>query len=206
MAFCNSCGATLTPGTKFCSKCGTVVAAGPIAAPLAPAPTTGGGGALKVVLIVVAILVMIGVLAAATIGFIGYRFARRSHIRQEGNHVRVETPFGSAETAGNSTQVVHDMGVDIYPGAEVQKDGATTASFGSIKTVTAILESSDPLDKVCSFYKSRYPNAMVSTSEHNQCSIIANDDKNMTTIHLEEDGSNTKIQITKVSKNASSSN
>ena len=67
------------------------------------------------------------------------------------------------------------------------------------------LESSDPLDKVCTFYKSKYPNAMVSTSGHNQCSIIANDDKNMTTIHLEPDGSNTKIQITKVSKSTGTS-
>jgi len=206
MAFCNSCGATLTPGTKFCSKCGAVV---PLAATnvattpsAAPAPT-GGSGALKVILIVVAIIVVIGVLAVATVGFIGYRIARRTHVTQEGNHVKVETPFGSAESSGDSSQAVRDIGVDIYPGAEVQKEGASTASFGGIHTVTAVFESSDPLDKICTFYKSKFPNAMVSTTDQNRCTVISNDSKNMVTINLEPDGSNTKIQITSVNKSAS---
>src|SRR5258708_5229952 len=206
MAFCNSCAAPLTPGTKFCSKCGAVV---PLAATnvattpsAAPAPT-GGGGALKVILIVVAIIVVIGVLAVATVGFIGYRIARRTHVTQEGNHVKVETPFGSAESSGDSSQAVRDIGVDIYPGAEVQKEGASTASFGGIHTVTAVFESSDPLDKICTFYKSKFPNAMVSTTDQNRCTVISNDSKNMVTINLEPDGSNTKIQITSVNKSAS---
>jgi hypothetical protein len=209
MAFCNSCGATLTPGTKFCSKCGATVplAAAPATIPptpitAAPAPT-GGGGALKVILIVVAIIVIIGVLAVATVGFIGYRIARRTHVTQEGNHVKVETPFGSAESSGDSSQAVRDIGVDIYPGAEVQKEGASTASFGGIHTVTAVFESSDPLDKICTFYKSKFPNAMVSTTDQNRCTVISNDSKNMVTINLEPDGSNTKIQITSVNKSAS---
>ncbi len=206
MAFCNSCGATLTPGTKFCSKCGAAV---PLAAtnvattPSAAPATSGGGGALKVILIVVAIIVVIGVLAVATVGFIGYRIARRTHVTQEGNHVKVETPFGSAESSGDSSQAVRDIGVDIYPGAEVQKEGASTASFGGIHTVTAVFESSDPLDKICTFYKSKFPNAMVSTTDQNRCTVISNDSKNMVTINLEPDGSNTKIQITSVNKSAS---
>jgi hypothetical protein len=208
MAFCNSCGATLTPGTKFCNKCGVTVplTAAPAAIPATPIATapapTGGGGALKVILIVVAVIVVIGVLAIATVGFIGYRFAKRAHVTQEGNHVKVETPFGTAETSGDPTQAASNMGVDIYPGAEVQKDGSSTASFGGIRTVTAVFQSSDSLDKVCTFYKSKFPNAMVSTTDQNRCTIISNDSKNMVTINIEPDGSNAKIQITSVSKNA----
>jgi zinc-ribbon domain len=208
MAFCNSCGASLTPGTKFCSKCGATVPlvaapAGMPATPIASASAPpGGGGALKVILIVVAVIVVIGILGIATIGFIGYRFAKSAHVTQEGNHVKVETPFGSAETSGDSAQAASNLGIDIYPGAEVQKDGASTASFGGIHTVTAVFESSDPLDKVCAFYKSKFPNAMVSTTDQNRCTIISNDSKNMTTINLEPDGGKTKIQITNVSKSA----
>jgi flagellar basal body-associated protein FliL len=207
MAFCNSCGTSLTPGTKFCSKCGATVplAAVPAAIPATPIATasapTGGGGALKVILIVVAVIVVIGVLSVASIGFFAWRIAHRTHVTQEGNHVKVETPFGSAETSGDSTQAASNLGLDIYPGAEIQKNGASTASFGGIHTVTAVFESSDSLDKVCAFYKSRFPNAMVSTTDQNRCSIISNDSKSMITIHLEPDGSNTKIQITNVSKN-----
>jgi zinc-ribbon domain len=208
MAFCNSCGATLTPGTKFCSKCGATVpvVAAPAAIPATPIATapapTGGGGALKVILIVVAVIVVIGILSVASIGFFAWRIAHRTHITQEGNHVKVETPFGSAETSGDPAQAAGNMGVDIYPGAEVQKNGASSASFGGIHTVTAVFESSDSVDKVCAFYKSKFPNAMVSTSDQNRCSIISNDSKNMITINLEPDASNTKIQITNVSKNA----
>ena len=208
MAFCNSCGTTLTPGTKFCSKCGVAVpltaapAAIPVATVAAPPPTTGGGGALKVILIVVAVIVVIGILSVASVGFFAWRIAHRTHISQDGNHVKVETPFGSAESSGDSTQAVHDLGVDVYPGAEAQKDGSSTASFGGIHTVTAVFSSSDPLDKVCSFYKSKYPSAMVATTDQNRCTVISSDQKNMVTINLEPDGSNTKIQISSVNKSA----
>ena len=42
MAFCNSCGANLPDGTKFCSKCGAIVAA-----PVAAAPAIYAGHAVR---------------------------------------------------------------------------------------------------------------------------------------------------------------
>src|SRR6266568_2175080 len=65
MAFCNSCGATLSAGTKFCNKCGAAVAAAaptPGVTPASVPPTTGGSSALKIILIVVAVIVGIGIL------------------------------------------------------------------------------------------------------------------------------------------------
>src|SRR5271169_5265940 len=102
MAFCNSCGATLTAETKFCNKCGAAVAAGPSApggapTPPPPTPTTGGSSALKIILVV-------GILGVATVGFIGYRLAKNSHVTQEGDHVKVDTPFGSVETSKDPEQ------------------------------------------------------------------------------------------------------
>jgi len=208
MAFCNSCGATLNPGTKFCNKCGAVAAAGPsapaAATPSAAAPT-GGSSALKIILIVVAVIVGIGILGVATVGIVGYRIAKSAHVRQEGGHVKVETPFGNVESSQDPAQAAKDLGVDVYPGAEVQKNGASSATFGAIHTVTANFESSDSVDKVCTFYKSRFPNAMATTSDQNRCTILSNDQKgNMVTINIEPNGDASKFQITNVSKKSAS--
>jgi hypothetical protein len=198
MAFC-----------KFCNKCGAAVASGPSAAgvtstapPPAPAPT-GGSSALKIILIVVAVIVGIGILGVATVGIIGYRIARTSHVTQEGDHVRVQTPFGSVETSKDPEQAAKDLGIEVYPGAEVQKNGASSASFGGIHTVTAMFESGDAVDKICSFYKTKFPGAMVTTSDQNRCTIVSNDQKNMITINIEARGDTTKLQITNVSKKSS---
>src|ERR1700686_2063573 len=207
MAFCNSCGATLNPGTKFCNKCGAAVAAGAATAGIpstAPAPApTGGSSALKVILIVVAVIVLVGILGIATIGIVGYRIAKSSHVSQNGDHVKVDTPFGSVETSKDPDQAAKDLGVDLYPGAEVQRNGASSMTFGNMHTVTASFESSDSVDKVCAFYKSRFPNSTVTTSDQNRCTIVSNDRKNMIPINIEANGGNTKLQITNVSKKSS---
>lgn len=207
MAFCNSCGATLTPGTKFCNKCGTAVTGAPpaaVAAPAAaPAPAaTGGSGALKIVLIVIAVIVGIGVLGVATVGIIGYHFVKSAHVKQEGDHVKIETPFGNAETNADPEQTAKDIGVDTYPGAEVQKNGTATASFGPVHTASAVFTTSDSADKVCAFYKSRFTNPVVTSSENNRCTLVSNDKdkKSMITINVDSSGDTTKIQITNVSK------
>lgn len=206
MAFCNSCGATLNPGTKFYNKCGAAVAApastpgvASTAATPPPAPT-GGSSALKIILIVVAVIVLIGILGIATVGIIGYRIAKSSHVSQNGDHVKVETPFGSVESSKDPDQAAKDLGVELYPGAEVQRNGASSASFGGIRTVTAVFETSDAPDKVCTFYKSKFPGAMVTTSEQNRCTIVSNDRRNMVTINIEAGGNNTRLQITNVTK------
>jgi zinc-ribbon domain len=208
MAFCNSCGTTLAPGTKFCTKCGATVTGSPAAAmtPAPPAVPKGGGSALKIVLIVVAVIVGIGILGVAGVSYFAYRVAKSAHVRQEGNNVKVETPFGTVETSQDPEKAAKDLGIDIYPGAEVQKNGSSSATFGQIHTVNAMFSSSDSVDKVCTFYKSKFPNAMVSSSDQNRCNIVSNDPKNMITINIQSSGDTTRIQITSVSKKAASSN
>ena len=203
MAFCNSCGAVLNDGTKFCNKCGATVAAAPVVAATAPPavpPTTGGSSALKIVLIVIAVIVVVGVLVVGAFSFFVYRVAKSAHVSQQGDHVKVESPFGSVETSKDPEQAAKDLGVDIYPGAEVQKDGASSASFGSIHTVTAIFESTDALDKICTFYKTKFPNAVATNSEQNHCTIVSNNRGNMVTINIEGNGDTSKIQITNVTR------
>ena len=156
MAFCNSCGSTLNDGAQFCSKCRTPVGAPAAAAPI-PAPTRAGNNALKTVLIVIAVIVGLGILGVAAAGWVAYHFAKGTHVSQNGNQVKVETPFGVVETSKDADQAAHNLGVDIYPGAEVRQEGAAVANVGSIRTVTASFTSDDSADKVCTFYKSKLP-------------------------------------------------
>jgi hypothetical protein len=212
MAFCNSCGAALISGANSCSKCGAAVAgAAPVAAappPLAPAPAAGTS-ALKVVLIVIAVIVSIGLLGIATLVFVGVHIARGSHVTQEGDKVKVDTPFGTF-SANDPDDAVRDLGVDVYPGAQVQKNGAASVTVAGIHTVTANFASGDSADQVCAFYKSRFPSATVTSSDHNRCSIVANvvsgDEKNSMTINVESSGDSAKFQIAHVSRKTSPSN
>lgn len=206
MAFCNSCGTTLAQGTNFCSKCGKPITPG-AAAPAAtsagvpaPPPSTSGSSALKVVLIVIGSLILVGVLCVAALTVVGLRIAKHSRVSQNGDNVKVETPFGTMETSKDPDKAAQDLGVDIYPGAQVQKDGASSATFGGMHTVTASFESSDPADKVCSFYRSKFPGANVSTSDRNRCTIISNAPPNMITINVESSGDAARFQIVAVTK------
>lgn len=203
MAFCNSCGATLSSGAKFCNKCGATVTGDVSATVTQPAPAAGGSG-LKVVLIVIGVLAIIGVLGIATMTFVGLRIAKHSRVAQEGDQVKVETPFGTIKSSQDPEKAASNRGVDIYPGAQVQKQGASSATFGGMHTVAARFESSDSVDKVCNYYKAKYPGAMVRTSDANRCTIAANDQGNMITIVVEDHSGVTRFQITNLSKKAGS--
>ncbi len=211
MAFCNSCGTNIVPGTRFCNKCGAAIlastaapaAAPPVVAGSAPPATAvppSGGGALKAILIGVGVIVLVGILAVASLGFFAWRVARHTRVRQDGDNVRVETPFGTVQTTNDPQAAARDLGVDLYPGAEALKEGATSATFGTVHTASLNFETSDSVDKVCSFYKPKFPNAMVMTTEANQCTIVSNDQKNMITITVKGESDKTRIVITNVSK------
>ena len=211
MAFCNSCGANLTAGTRFCSKCGAAIVASSLpplvaeASPTTPSPVPvpappqpSGGGALKAILIVVGALVLLGILGAASVGFFAWRWAHHSHIRQEGDNLKVETPFGAVESTKDPEEAARNLGIDLYPGAQVLKDGATSARIGSVHTSALNFETSDSPDKVCSFYKERFPNATVMTSQSDQCMIMSSDKKNMISINIKAEDGKTRIMISNV--------
>lgn len=210
MAFCNSCGASLTAGTSFCNKCGAAIAAAPPApvvtthVPVPPPP--GNSSALKTVFIIIAVFVGLGILGIAMLAVIGIHFAKHSHVTQEGDHVKVESPFGTVESSKDPEQAAKDLGIDVYPGAQVLKNGSASVSVGNMHTVAANFESSDSVDKVCAFYKSKFPGAKVATSDQNHCTIVSSDQKNMITINVQASGDTTKFQITSVSKKLTQSN
>jgi len=216
MAFCNKCGSPIVAGTRFCNKCGTPILAStlPIAAPAspstagagtisaAPVPTQSGGNSVKVLLIAVGVIILLGILGIASAGFFAWRIAHHTRVHQEGNNVKVDTPFGSVETTKDPAEAARSLGVDLYPGAEVQKDGSVSASFGGMHTTSVNAETTDSVDKVSSFYKSRFPNATVTSSDSGRSTIVANEHGSIITVNIEGEGDKTRIQITNVSRNA----
>ena len=203
MAFCNACGAQLADGTKFCSKCGAMVTGNSVAAqPIAPGPppSAGSSSALKVILIIIGSIVLLGILGMVTCGIVIHRIAKSARVSQKGDNVKVETPFGSVETNNDPQKVADELGIDIYPGAQVQKNGTASVSFGSLRTVTAIFESSDSVDKVCDFYRSKFPGANVANSDQNQCSIVSGGPGNSTTVSVQSSGDGSRFTIVRMAK------
>jgi hypothetical protein len=160
---------------------------------------------MKVVLIVLVAVVGIAIFGALMLAIIGYKIAKNTHVNQEGDRMKVETPFGNF-TANDPEQAAKDLGVEIYPGAQLQKNGSATATFGSVRTVAANFTSSDSVDKICTFYKSKFPAATVKASDQTHCSIVSTDQTSTITINVEASGDTSKISIASVTKKAASSN
>src|ERR1700678_311697 len=151
MAFCNSCGANIAPGTRFCNKCGAaVLASSPVPPPttagspqpVAPAPNSGSG-ALKAILIIVGVIFLVIILGVTSVAFFAWRVARHAHVRHDGDNVKVETPFGNLETTKDPKEAARTLGVDIYPEAEVLKEGSASMTFGNVHTAALNFETSD---------------------------------------------------------------
>lgn len=209
MAFCNSCGAPLEAGTKFCNKCGTaapaasgVVQAATQSAAGAPAQK-GGSSALKIILIVVAVIVALGIIGIGTVSYIGYRIAKSAHVDQKDGKVKIESPLGNLETSTDPDETAKNIGIDLYPGAQVQKNGSVSMTIGGMHTNTAMLESDDPPEKVAAFYKDKLPNTTYSSNQGSRYTMMAGDKDDMTTVNIEPRGTGSMIQISRVTKGGS---
>jgi hypothetical protein len=143
-------------------------------------------------------IVLIGILGMVTCGIVLHRVVKNAKVSQNGDNVKVESPFGSMNT--DPEQTVKDLGVDVYPGAQVQKAGTAAVSFGPIHTVTGTFDSSDSPQKVCDFYRAKFPNANVSSSDQNQCTIVSGGAGNTTTVTVQSSDDGSRITIAKVTK------
>ena len=175
-SYCGKCGTELSPDKQFCASCGAPVAAGfaPVApyqpVPPAPPPTAGyglgapappavqpvasGSSTVKIILIVVGVIVLLGILAVAAVGFFAWRVSRAIHVSGTGDHASVSIP---GVMSANTTEKfsASDLGTDIYPGAQSEKGGVRmTLPTGS--WITAIYSTSDSKDQVVAYYKSKF--------------------------------------------------
>jgi hypothetical protein len=204
MAFCNSCGANLDAGAKFCPKCGAVQAgasATPSYAPTVAEPAKSSN-AVKIMLLVLGAIVVLGILGTVTATLIGLHVARHTRINTSRGGVKIESPLGTVETSKNPDDVAKDLGIDVYPGARTLDNGAASVNMGGTRTVAANFETDDPPRKVADFYRSKFPDAKISTSDEDHYSIVSMDNHHIVTIKVEPEGSKTVIHIANVNGNA----
>jgi zinc-ribbon domain len=202
MAFCNSCGAALDAGTRFCSKCGAAVsAAAPAAAspaPGAPAPPAQGSSALKIILIIVGVIVLLGILAIGSLTVFGLWIAKKSHVQQKNGNVKIESPFGNMETTTDPDEAAKNLGVALYPGAEMRKGGSADVTFGKMHTSKVILETDDSPDQVADFYRTQFPNASLFNHQGDRYSIMQGGPGDMTTVAIYPEDGKTRIDVSRV--------
>ncbi len=137
-AFCVNCGAPLSEGAKFCSKCGTTVTpstppvTGTVApvpvAPGTPAAAQGSNTVVKVIIGVVAAFVLLMMLGAGACFYIGYRAKQRiqQFSRQMDNEA---TPYrGKREPCAmlSTSEAASALGEKVI---SVEQRGITTCEY-----------------------------------------------------------------------------
>lgn len=156
-SLCPKCGAELSPGTQFCTACGTPTGAAAAISPAvqpAAAPSGSGSSALKVILIIIAVIAGLGILGAGVFGFFVWRVAHSIHVSSNGNTVELNTPQGRISANTTEYFTASDLGTDVYPGAQSGKGGMRmTLPTGTM--VSAVYLTSDSKDQVIAFYKSK---------------------------------------------------
>jgi hypothetical protein len=162
-------------------------------------PQPQSSSAVKTVLVVVAAIVVLGIIAVATVAFIGLRIARHTKIENDNGNVRIQSPLGNMQTTTDPEKVAQSLGVDLYPGARVLTGNSADITVAGIHTTAAELETDDSSDKVAAFYKSKFPNPTVSSSGGGSTTIVSRDHHNVVTITIEAEGSKTKVHIANVS-------
>ena len=108
-------------------------------------------------------------------------------------------PSARVNTTTDPDEAARNLGIDLYPGAEVVKGTTSNMTMGDMHTAAADFETSDPVSTVGEFYKSKVPNANVVSSTGDHYAIISTDKKNMLTINIEPKNGQTRIHIARVS-------
>jgi hypothetical protein len=187
--FCTKCGSPLAEGTVFCTSCGAT--AGAPAAPsaqapppqpamgrVAPAPAVGapakssGSPVVKIILIVLAIVILLGLLSAASCVYFVYRTKQRVKEFQKQTGMTFPMPTGIPQgiTPGGQAPAapagaVVDTGIPVYPGA-TPWGGGSQFSGPTASMKAQAYTTGDSVDQVAAFYKDKMGSkAMVSQAE-----------------------------------------
>lgn len=143
--FCVSCGAPLSEGTRFCSKCGTAVQNQPAAVaspptaqpgvpppaptPVTTPPTTGGSStAVKVIFAILGVVVFLGLLGVGSCFYIGYRVKQKAS--QFSREMGGDTPAytGKQEPCAMLTTAEASKAMG-QPVASVEQLGVSTCEY-----------------------------------------------------------------------------
>ncbi|HEV2619132.1 MAG TPA: hypothetical protein VGU23_04250 [Acidobacteriaceae bacterium] len=129
-------------------------------------PPKSSGGAVKIILIIIAVIVGIGLLGAAAVGFFAWRVAKSVNVNSNGTAMTMSVPGAGTISAGDTTATDADLGVPAYPGAMREKGGMNLNS-GSASMVMAHFSTSDSPNQVVDYYKSKMGDGTVAIATGN---------------------------------------
>jgi hypothetical protein len=181
------------------------------AAPGQPVLPRKSGGALKVILIAVGVIVVLIVIGIVGVGLFIKKAVLDNVSVKEGpggkTEVTLNTPTGKLKIDSKSEITEEKLGVPIYPGARAE-EGAGSISFSGEgdKSGTfggASFTTTDSIDKVVEFYKSRLGSkvTVLDTTSEGKHSVILNvsAQNSWKTIAIEDSGNGvTKIAVSSI--------
>jgi hypothetical protein len=122
-----------------------------------------------------------GVLAWLAISFLliaglllmsGFFLFHTIKVRNAGNEVHVDTPFGSVNVQHGNNGHPESLGIPLYPNSRIAGKGETanvdfSELFGDkdLHIVAGKWETTDPIDKVQKYYEDKFPD--ISVVQHN---------------------------------------
>jgi hypothetical protein len=221
MQFCTSCGATVAAPPAPPAP----VQQAPIVAPSAPAvsldavpitpvspvvaqPPKKGSPVVKIVLIVVGVFILFSLLAAVACGFMIYRAKQK--MKQISNQIESSLPSqpgsggafplpanppdnpGENPSAGGTAV---DMGDLSYPGATLGQSG-NQSIFGAAGIKVQEYFTSDSVDAVATYYKSKLGSNAMLTQNGGTAVIQMTGGGGLTTISIAPDGTSGRTKIT----------
>jgi len=200
----------MADGSPFCTMCGAKMAGGAVpaggGAAAAPAPQAkSGGSGLKVVLIVLGVLAVICVLGiGAVVGlgfFVKHKVEQSVKTDARGNVTSVNFGGVKLDASKDASAVAAKLGVEVYPGAKAESQGASSLTIGGVTTSHAQFTTDASVDDVFNFYKAKYPNANFAENDNDKTLMQGSEDKELLTIGVQkqEDGT-TILHITRITK------
>jgi hypothetical protein len=159
-----------------------------------PPSSQGANALLKVLGTAFLALLLVAIIGA----YLGFHFLRHTRLEANGKKVRIQSPAGTIETNVSPEEVARQSGIEIYPGARPLDDNSAVITAAGTHTLALTFETSDPPDKVADFYKSKFPNANVTSSEGDHHTIVVTNKKQVLTVNIEPAGDMTHIQISSV--------
>lgn len=166
------------------------------------------GGAIVKVLI--GLTLVVGLLAAAGIGLAVY-MARHIAVKERGNNVRVETPFGSLRVARNAHVDARQFGIPLYPGAARVEDHRKLASVefdlgddgrNAFTVMAAEYTTTDSADRVAAFYREKFPSCVFKQKAGREWEIYLNEQGFKRIVSIRETQGRTHIGLASIGEPA----
>jgi Tfp pilus assembly major pilin PilA len=178
-----------------------VAVTGGAAAAAAPAQPAKSSNVLKIVLIVVAVIAVLAIGGMAVAGYMVKR-AINNAVKTDSSGTVTSVNIGGTkiETLTDSRHVAEKIGVEIFPGAQAQNDGAGSFTIGAITTTHAQFSTSASPDEVFEFYKGKYPDATIFDQPESKMLTQGTEDRELLTINVAPEDGKTMIHIQQVTK------